>query len=69
MKFKGVIANLQISRKNQPGPVPRPEWANNALPSREEQLKKMANTEFDLLVIGGGATGSGVALDAISRGK
>jgi len=63
-----ILRNKWISRKNQPGPVPRPEWANNALPSREEQLKTMANKEFDLLVIGGGATGSGVALDAISRG-
>jgi glycerol-3-phosphate dehydrogenase len=36
---------------------------------RSEQLKKLRETpEYDLLVIGGGATGSGVALDAVTRG-
>ncbi|XP_070570624.1 glycerol-3-phosphate dehydrogenase, mitochondrial-like isoform X2 [Ptychodera flava] len=39
------------------------------LPTREEQLKALRETpEFDILVIGGGATGCGVALDAVSRG-
>ena len=37
---------------------------------RNQQLKKLADgsTEWDLLVIGGGATGLGVALDAVARG-
>lgn len=35
---------------------------------RPKLLKKLANTTYDLLVIGGGATGSGIALDAASRG-
>eukprot|EP01147_Barroeca_monosierra_P001318 gene1318-5_t len=38
------------------------------LPSREKQLSDLGNKDFDVLVIGGGATGSGVALDAASRG-
>ncbi|XP_063285691.1 glycerol-3-phosphate dehydrogenase, mitochondrial isoform X2 [Pelobates fuscus] len=39
------------------------------LPSREAQLMTLENTkEFDVLVIGGGATGSGCALDAVTRG-
>ncbi|GIY91337.1 glycerol-3-phosphate dehydrogenase, mitochondrial [Caerostris extrusa] len=39
------------------------------LPSREEQLTSLKTTsEYDILVIGGGATGAGVALDSISRG-
>lgn len=39
------------------------------LPSREAQLLTLENTkEFDVLVIGGGATGCGCALDAVSRG-
>ncbi|XP_074159515.1 glycerol-3-phosphate dehydrogenase, mitochondrial [Sminthopsis crassicaudata] len=39
------------------------------LPSRETQLTSLqSNTEFDILVIGGGATGSGCALDAVTRG-
>jgi glycerol-3-phosphate dehydrogenase len=41
----------------------------NKLPSRAEQLNRLRSTkEFDLLVIGGGATGTGVALDAATRG-
>uniref|UniRef100_A0A7N4PPR8 Glycerol-3-phosphate dehydrogenase n=1 Tax=Sarcophilus harrisii TaxID=9305 RepID=A0A7N4PPR8_SARHA len=39
------------------------------LPSRETQLTSLqSNTEFDILVIGGGATGAGCALDAVTRG-
>ncbi|PUU78921.1 FAD dependent oxidoreductase-domain-containing protein [Tuber borchii] len=42
------------------------------LPTREEQINRLrAGTEgngYDLLVVGGGATGSGIALDAASRG-
>lgn len=35
---------------------------------RNQQLDRLANQTFDLLVIGGGATGAGIALDAASRG-
>jgi glycerol-3-phosphate dehydrogenase len=35
---------------------------------REENLQKLADQKWDLLVIGGGATGMGVALDGLSRG-
>ncbi len=35
---------------------------------REALLKKLKTEHFDLLVIGGGATGCGIALDAASRG-
>ncbi|XP_028417433.1 glycerol-3-phosphate dehydrogenase, mitochondrial-like [Dendronephthya gigantea] len=39
------------------------------LPSRNNQLQRLKETkEFDVLVIGGGATGCGVALDSITRG-
>ncbi|XP_055345574.1 glycerol-3-phosphate dehydrogenase, mitochondrial-like [Paramacrobiotus metropolitanus] len=39
------------------------------LPTREGQLTFLEDTpEYDVLVIGGGATGCGVALDAVSRG-
>ncbi len=37
-------------------------------PTREEQKKRLKTEVFDVLVIGGGATGSGVAMDAASRG-
>jgi glycerol-3-phosphate dehydrogenase len=35
---------------------------------REKQLQSLQNENFDILIIGGGATGSGIALDAASRG-
>jgi glycerol-3-phosphate dehydrogenase len=35
---------------------------------RDQILKKLQNEEFDLLIIGGGITGAGIALDATSRG-
>ena len=51
---------------------PPPPWTP---PSRGEMLKdlKASGTggeeeDFDLLIIGGGATGAGVAVDAASRG-
>ncbi|MDK7733569.1 glycerol-3-phosphate dehydrogenase/oxidase [Propionimicrobium lymphophilum] len=36
--------------------------------TRKESLQKMAAEELDILVIGGGVTGAGTALDAASRG-
>uniref|UniRef100_A0A0K0ERJ6 Glycerol-3-phosphate dehydrogenase n=1 Tax=Strongyloides stercoralis TaxID=6248 RepID=A0A0K0ERJ6_STRER len=38
------------------------------LPSREDILTSLKNDSFDILVIGGGATGAGVALDSTTRG-
>jgi glycerol-3-phosphate dehydrogenase len=35
---------------------------------RRRALERMASEEFDIVVIGGGATGTGAALDAASRG-
>ena len=37
-------------------------------PSREEQIKRLKDQAFDVLVVGGGCVGSGVALDAAQRG-
>lgn len=46
------------------------EPVNKDPPSREAQILTLRNTpEFDVLVIGGGATGCGCALDAVTRGK
>jgi glycerol-3-phosphate dehydrogenase len=36
--------------------------------NRENITKNLQSTEFDLLIIGGGITGAGIALDAASRG-
>ena len=40
------------------------------IPSRREQLSalRQPNRKFDVLIIGGGASGAGCALDAASRG-
>ncbi|MGB7393311.1 MAG: glycerol-3-phosphate dehydrogenase/oxidase [Pricia sp.] len=35
---------------------------------REKTIQKLSGEEFDLVVIGGGITGAGIALDAASRG-
>lgn len=43
---------------------------NEHLPTREQQILALQTSgEFDVLVIGGGATGCGCALDAATRGK
>ena len=36
--------------------------------NRSDALARLESEEFDVLVIGGGITGVGVALDAVSRG-
>ena len=45
--------------------------ANASMPSRDEQMLKLQGADaarpFDILIIGGGATGTGCALDAVSR--
>ena len=35
---------------------------------RDAALERLAGQQFDLLIIGGGATGAGIALDAVTRG-
>jgi len=66
-----------------PGPIipsddnTNPPFLTNShqrLPSRAEQVRRLQssssnnNDEYDVLVIGGGAVGSGIALDAAARG-
>jgi glycerol-3-phosphate dehydrogenase len=52
-------------------PMPDPATAPAAHPdpfARDRALSRLAAESFDVLVIGGGITGAGVALDAASRG-
>ena len=43
--------------------------ASKPLPSRNEQIQKLKTTkQYDVLIVGGGATGAGAALDAATRG-
>ena len=53
-----------------PGRTPRRMWqAASVHPFRRaDALRRLADEEFDVLVVGGGVTGAGVALDAASRG-
>ena len=41
---------------------------SGSLFSRADQLERLSQGQFDVLVVGGGITGAGVALDAASRG-
>lgn len=52
-------------QKVKNGLIKRPR---NPLPTRAEHMKSLKNDTFDVLVIGGGATGVGCALDSVSRG-
>jgi glycerol-3-phosphate dehydrogenase len=45
-----------------------PNARSVSLGRRESQVEKLRERQFDLLVIGGGITGAGIALDAASRG-
>lgn len=49
--------------------VPRERRAKRQLPTRDEQIKSLQTESFDVLIIGGGASGSGCALDAVTRGN
>ncbi|CAD5207869.1 unnamed protein product [Bursaphelenchus okinawaensis] len=59
--FRIAFADSQIRAELNKRP-------SGALPTRNELLAGLKEDEFDVLVIGGGATGAGVALDATTRG-
>ncbi|CAK7895016.1 hypothetical protein CAAN1_05S01134 [[Candida] anglica] len=53
-----IVTSYKPLKKELPAP-----------PSRDELLKKLESTaNFDVLIIGGGATGTGTAVDAATRG-
>ncbi|CAB9506703.1 3-phosphate dehydrogenase, mitochondrial [Seminavis robusta] len=55
---------LEPAKKTQTAIMPSPR----RLPTRQEQLQRLSSgKQFDVLVVGGGATGCGVALDAQMR--
>ena len=39
------------------------------LPPRSTQIQSLNSEDFDVLIIGGGATGAGCAIDSVTRGK
>ena len=56
VKTSDLVAPVSITR----------EQVN--LPTRDQLLSKLAANKFDVLIIGGGATGTGCAVDAATRG-
>jgi hypothetical protein len=61
----GTLAGEPMVGELRAATLPSPTCA---MPSRAELLERMEREEFDILVIGGGATGAGVAHDAATRG-
>ena len=69
-KHRNIIQCRLYVSSSKPYVHPR---QNRDTPSREEQLSEFSRCHergetFDLLVVGGGATGCGTALDAATRG-
>ncbi|KAL5482897.1 GUT2 [Sanghuangporus weigelae] len=57
--------------RNQQSRRPPPLWTPPTRKEMLDRLKRSSNTpeqQFDLLIVGGGATGAGVAVDAATRG-
>ncbi|XP_011193203.1 glycerol-3-phosphate dehydrogenase, mitochondrial [Zeugodacus cucurbitae] len=49
--------------------IVRPPKRKRTLPPRSDQIKSLqSGEEYDVLIIGGGATGAGCALDSVTRG-
>ncbi|PHH61686.1 hypothetical protein CDD80_1438 [Ophiocordyceps camponoti-rufipedis] len=56
-----------VSHRDASGRIVPPSFPS--LPSRAQQLASLrSGREYDIIVVGGGATGSGIALDAVTRG-
>ncbi|KAI1715960.1 FAD dependent oxidoreductase domain-containing protein [Ditylenchus destructor] len=59
--FRTAYANSDLQKELNKRP-------SGALPTRKDLIQGLRDQEFDVLVIGGGATGAGVALDSQTRG-
>lgn len=65
-KYKGWLTAVDRTKTTS---VKKEEKAPRfSILDREKQLNKITSEKFDLLIIGGGVTGAGIALDAASRG-
>src|ERR1700749_401146 len=64
-----LFAPMPTATENKSAPTPRLGPDDRLSPEgRRAAIARMASEEFDVVVIGGGATGTGCALDAASRG-
>jgi hypothetical protein len=66
----GEILNSEFTVDLTDVPEDKKNKVDFPLKSRDEHMKDLMNpsTTYDLLIVGGGANGTGVALDAASRG-
>lgn len=68
----GLAAYLLLKEHNGKWPAVKAEKttqrSKRPLPTRADQIKSLQTDQFDILIIGGGATGAGCALDACTRG-
>ena len=67
-RIAAPIRLWQASKVPHPNPDRQPDQAPGPSFQRPDALARLATDHFDLLVVGGGITGAGVALDAASRG-
>lgn len=56
---------LTVKAQHQQKPLLHPK---RSLPKRHEQISALETEAFDVVIIGGGATGAGCTLDAVTRG-
>ncbi|MGO9027167.1 MAG: FAD-dependent oxidoreductase [Acidimicrobiales bacterium] len=66
--FAGRMRLWQASKVPQQNAAPGRSAGRDPSFRRDEALARLAEETFDVLVVGGGITGAGVALDAASRG-
>ena len=71
--FLDLQPHAHAHARGAPPPPPSPSLARHPIPSRRDQLARLSqasspSSPYDVLIIGGGATGTGIALDAATRG-
>ena len=67
--YNYVLQTYSVKASSQPSTALKP-ISSKGLPSRADMLQKLREgKQYDVLVIGGGATGCGVALDSVTRGN
>lgn len=67
--IRAVRADDDVAAAEGVAAAPAPARRDPSLPSRADQIAELASGKtFDVLVVGGGATGAGCALDARTRG-
>jgi len=65
-KYKGWLQAIEKTRTTKS--TTKEDTLRFSVLDRDKQLKKIVSKKFDIVIIGGGVTGAGIALDAASRG-